>query len=136
MAEQPTAPKKNYLPGGIILCVFPVVIYYVAHDSLELQGLIFLVLAFLCGVWTVVSSLFRLDTDSAVFWIVGATMALGFAVFAFLVAWREVDGWSSSIPFVPAAWNQIAARTLFAFGGLLALVSAAVFLWKARKRFR
>jgi hypothetical protein len=76
------------------------------------------------------------NTDSALSWALGALTAAGFAVVAFLVAWREKDGWSGGIPFVPTAWNQAAARILFALGGLLALISAVVFLRKALKKFR
>jgi hypothetical protein len=63
-------------------------------------------------------------------------VALGFAVFAFLVAWRVKEGWSGNIPFIPHAWNQIIARLLFALGGLLATIMTVVFLRKALKRHR
>ena len=117
------------------MCVFPVIVYYAAHGKLDLPVLVFLALLFVCGIWAVLSSLFRLDADGALSWIVGAVVSLGFAVFAFSVAWRWKEGWSG-IPFIPAAWNSIIARILFAFGGFLAMVSAVVFLRKARKRYR
>jgi len=121
------------------MCVFPAMIFLVAHghnDKLSLAEVIFLWLLILCGVWAILSSLFRLDADGALSWIVGAIMAFGFAAFAFLVAWTVTEGWSGGIPFIPAAWNQVVARSLFAFGGLLALVSVVVFLRKALKRYR
>ena len=129
-------PNKNYLPGGILMCVFSLIFYYALHDSLGLPWLVFLALLFFCGVWTVILSAFRLDTDGAFFWLGGAIVALGLAVFAFLMAWHEVDGWSGGIPFIPAAWNQIVARILFALGGLVALLSAVVFSLIAYKRLR
>ena len=121
------------------MCVFPAIIFLCAHlegRRLPLVATILLGLFLLCGVWAVAVSLFSLDTDGALSWAVGALTAAAFAVFAFLVAWREPDGWSGGIPFIPAAWNQAAARILFALGGLLPLISAVVFLRKALKRFR
>ncbi|MGD0017081.1 MAG: hypothetical protein ABSC38_06170 [Verrucomicrobiia bacterium] len=105
-------------------------------DKLPLEVLIFLVLLFVCGIWTVMLSLFKLDEKGALSWIVGAVVALGFAVFACLGAWRWKEGWSGGIPFIPHAWNQIIARLLFALGGLLATVMAVVFLRKAIRKHR
>jgi hypothetical protein len=130
---------KSYWFGGIIMCVFPALILFLAHNEespLPLAVTILLWLFLLCGVWAATLSAFKLDTDSGLSWVFGALTAAGFAVFAFLVAWREKDGWGGGIPFVPAAWNQAAARILFALGGLLALTSAVVFLRKALRKFR
>jgi len=131
----PTMSKTNYLPGGLIICAFTAMIYYVAHDRLELPELYFLSLGFVWGIWIVLMSLFRLDAGGTIYWLAGAALSVGFAGFAFVVAWRYKEGWSG-IRFIPAAWNQAIPRILFAFGGLLALLSAVVFLSKARDRFR
>jgi hypothetical protein len=125
---------NNWL-GGIIMCVFPTMIFFLSHGNLPVWVVGLLSLFVLCGVWAIISSIFRLDADSAWSWVVGAIVAIGFAGFAFLLAWRETD-FRGSIPFIPAAWNSVAARILFAFGGLLGAVSAVVFLRKAIKKFR
>ena len=118
---------------------FPVIIFLRTHyeeSRLPLAIAILLWLFILCGVWAVSLSLFKLDTDSALSWFFGAISAIGFAVVAFVVAWGEKEGWSGGIPLIPAAWNQAAARILFALGGLLALISAVVLLGKARKKLK
>jgi hypothetical protein len=132
-------PPQNYLLGGIVLCIFPAMVLFIEHvngklDKLPLEELIFLALLFVCGIWAVMLSLFKLDEKGALSWIVGAIVAFGFAVFAFLVAWRWKEGWSGGIPFIPHAWNQIIARLLFALGGLFATVMAVVFLRKAIRK--
>ena len=121
------------------MCVFPAMIFLRAHygnDTLSLEVVILLWLFIFCGVWAILSSLFRLDAAGALSWLVGAVLAIRFAVFAFLVAWRVKEGWGGGIPFIPHAWNQAVARILFAFGGLLATVSAVVFVRKAIKKHR
>jgi hypothetical protein len=127
--------SKNNWFGGIIMCVFPAMILFLAHGILPLFAVILLSLFILCGVWAIVSSIFRLDADSALSWVVGAMVAAGFAAFAFVIACRE-KGFRGGIPFIPAAWNQVVARALFAFGGLLVLISAVVFLKKAREKYK
>jgi hypothetical protein len=125
----------NNLIGGIVMCVFPTMIFFLPHGDLPVWVVVLLSLFILCGVWGIISSIFRLDADSAWSWVVGAIVAIGFAGFAFLLAWQETD-FRGGIPFIPAAWNSVVARILFAFGGLLGLVSAVVFLRKAIKKFR
>ena len=117
------------------MCVFPTMIFFLPHGDLPLWVVVLLALFIICGVWAIVSSIFGLDADSAWSWVVGAIVAIGFAAFAFLLAWQETD-FRGGIPFVPASWNSVMARILFAFGGLLGVVLAVVFLRKAIKRFR
>ena len=127
--------KNNWL-GGIVMCVFPTMIFFLPHGGdLPLWVDVLLSLFILCGVWGIVSSIFGLDADSAWSWVVGAIVAIGFAGFAFLLAWQEKD-FRGGIPLIPTAWNSVIARLLFAFGGLLGVVSAVVFLRKAIKKFR
>jgi len=118
------------------MCVFPAMIFLRAGDALPLWGVVLLSLMIACGVWAILSDVFGLGADSAWSWLVGAIMAVGFSCFAFLVAWKERDGWGGGIPFIPVAWNQIAPRLLFAIGGLITLLAAFAFLRKAIKRFR
>jgi hypothetical protein len=118
------------------MCVFPTMIFFLPHGGdLPLWVDVLLSLFILCGVWGIVSSIFGLDADSAWSWVVGAIVAIGFAGFAFLLAWQEKD-FRGGIPLIPTAWNSVIARLLFAFGGLLGVVSAVVFLRKAIKKFR
>ncbi len=134
-----TTPQKNYLLGGIVLCVFPAMIFFLIHlQNIEvpLHWLILLALLFVSGVWAVILSLFKLDEKGELSCIVGAVMAIGFAMFAFLVAWREKKGWSGGISFLPPAWNQVLPRLLFALGGLLATIMAASLLRKAIRNHR
>ena len=126
---------KNTWFGGIVMCVFPIMIFFLPHDKLPPWVVVLLSLFILCGVWGIVSSIFGLDADSAWSWVIGTTAAIGFAGFAFLLAWQETD-FRGGIPFIPAAWNSVIARLGFTFGGLLGVVSAVVFLRKAIKKFR
>ncbi len=67
-------------------------IFFLIHlQNIEvpLHWLILLALLFVSGVWAVILSLFKLDEKGELSCIVGAVMAIGFAMFAFLVAWRE-----------------------------------------------
>jgi len=132
-------PQKNYLLGGIILCVFPAMILFLIYEQygeVPLEWLIFFALVFVSGIWAVILSLFKLDEKGELSCIVGAVMAIGFAMFAFLVAWRWKEGWSGGIPFIPKAWNQAIPRLLFAFGGLLATIGVASLLRKAVRKHR
>jgi hypothetical protein len=101
-----------------------------------LEWLIFLALVFVSGIWAVILSLFKLDEKGELSCIVGAVMAIGFAMFAFLVAWRWKEGWSGGIPFIPHAWNQVIPRLLFALGGLLATIGAVSLLRRAVRKHR
>jgi len=134
-----TAPQKNYLVGGLVLCVFPAVVLFVLHiedASLPMPFPILLGLLFLHGLRAVICSLFRLDLDGAMSWLVDAVSAAGFAAAAFWVAWHLKEGWKGGLPFIPANWNQNTARIVFAGGGLVAAVAAVRLLRKAVNRFR
>ena len=133
------APRKNYLPGGIILCVFPAVVLLALrlnHTSLPMPFPILFGLFFLHGLRAVIWSLFKLDMNNGASWIIDAVGAGGFARFAFWVAWHWKEGWSGGIPFVPNRWNQIVPRILFACGGLLATAFMVRLLRKALNRHR
>jgi len=117
------------------MCVFPTMIFFLPHGDLPVWVVVLLSLFILCGVWALISSIFRLDADSAWSWLVGAIVAIGFAGFAFLLAWKETD-FRGGIPFIPTAWNSVVARILFAFGGLLGVVLAVASLRKAIRKFR
>ena len=54
-------PHKNYLPSGIVMCAFSVIIFLAAQDQLDLPALVFIALLFISGVWAVLSSLFKLE---------------------------------------------------------------------------
>ena len=125
----------NNLIGGIVMCVFPTMIFFLPHGDLPVWVVVLLALFILCGVWAIISSIFRLDADSAWSWVVGAIVAIGFAGFAFLLAWQETD-FRGGIPFIPAAWNSVVARILFAFGGLLGWFQRLFSCGKAIKNFR
>ena len=134
-----TAPQKNYLLGGIVLCAFPAMALLVLHledTRLPMPFPILFGLFFLHGLRAIIVSLFRVDLDGAASWAVDAVGAAGFAVLAFWVAWNLKDGWSGGIPFVPDSWNQNLARFLFACGGIIAAVIAARLLRKALNRHR
>ncbi len=93
-------------------------------------------LFFLHGTRVVVWSLFKLDFDSAVSWVVDAVGAAGFAMFAFWIAVHEREGWSGGLPLIPDGWNQTLARILFACGGLLGVLFAVRCVRKALNRYR
>jgi hypothetical protein len=134
-----TTPQKNYLPGGIILCVFPAMIFFLIHlQNIEvpLHWLILLALLFVSGIWAMILSLFKLDEKGALSCVVGSIIVAGIAVMFFVVAWREKDGWSGGIPFIPRAWNQVIPRLLFALGGLLAAIGAFSLLRRAVRKHR
>ena len=134
-----TARQKNYLLGGIVLCVFPAVVLLVLHlegTTLPMPLPILFGIFFLHGVRAILVSLFRLDLNGAVSWAVDAIGAGGFAVLAFWVAWKFKDGWSGGIPFVPQSWNQNFARILFACGGVIAAIIAARLFLKVLNRLR
>jgi len=119
------------------MCVFAAMIFFLSNGTWPLFSVILLSLFILCGIWAIVSSIFRLDADSTFSWIVGAIIAIGLAAFAFLIAWHETDFQvRGSISFIPAAWSQVAARISFAFGGLFALILAVACLRKAIKKHR
>ena len=132
-------PQKNYIPGGIIICVFTAIALFAMHaqqKEVPLELLIFFALVFVSGIWAVILSLFKLDEKGALSCLVGAVIAIGFAAFAFLVAWRWKTGWSGGIPFIPSSWNQVIPRLLFALGGLLAMMGSVSLLLKAIKKHR
>jgi hypothetical protein len=127
--------KKSTWFGGAVLCVFPALIFLRAGGDLPFVWILVLSLLVVCGLWAIVSDIFGLGADSGWTWLVGAIVGLGFAGFAFLLACNETD-FRGGIPFIPALWNQIAARLLFALGGLIALLAGAAFLRKAIQQFR
>ena len=129
-----TRKRPNYLVGGIVLCAFPaiaLVALHANHTKLPAAFSILFALFFLYGLRAIIFSLFKFNIDCAVSWVIDAIGATGFAVFAFLVAWFEKDGWSGGLPFLPASWNQFLPRILFACGGLVAAVFAARLALKA-----
>jgi hypothetical protein len=134
-----TTPQKNYLVGGIVLCIFPAMVLLVLHiegKTLPMPFPILFGLFFLHGLRSIIVSLFRFDLDGVVSWAVDALGAAGLAVMAFWVAWNLKEGWSGGIPFVPRSWNQNFARILFACGGLFATVIAARLFLKVLNRYR
>ena len=121
------------------MCVFPAMVFFIARgelDRLPLWALFLLGLLFISGLWAVAMSLFKLDENGALASMASAVMALGFAGLAFLVAWREKDGWSGGIPFIPQAWNQAIPRLLFALGGLIATFCGISLLRRASRQRR
>lgn len=138
-AMSATAPPKNYLFGGVVLCVFPAVVLVALHlnqQSLPMPLPIFFGLLFLHGLRAVIWNLFKLDIDNTFSWVIDAVGTAGFAVLAFWIAWFWKDGWSGGLPLAPNSWNQILARILFASGGLLATAFTVRLLRKARNRYR
>lgn len=128
--------QKNYLPGGIILCVFPAIIFFLCRVdavSLPLWGTMLMAYLFLHGLWAITLTLFKLDSDGAASWFVGSFSAVAFATMASTIAWQEKTGWSG-IPFVSDEWNSIVARIGFALGGVGSLLLAVMFFRKALRR--
>src|ERR1043165_8735440 len=112
--------QKNYLQGGILLCIFPVLILFFANlygtlRAIPLEFLIMLAVCFFWGIWTVLLSVLKLNTEGALSYLAGSVMVAGIAAMFFVVAWREKDGWSGP-GFIPHAWNQVIPRIMFAFG--------------------
>ena len=135
----PTTPQRNYLVGGIVLCLFPAMVLLVLRiegTRLPMPFPILFGLLFLHGLRAILVSLFRLDMDGAASWAVDALGAGGIAVLAFWVAWNLKEGWSGGIPFVPRSWNQCFARFLFACGGLVAATIAVRLFLKVLNRHR
>jgi hypothetical protein len=130
-----TPPPKSDLLGGIVLCVFPAIAFYLGYDKLVMPWPILFALFPLYGLWMVIASLFHLDSGGAMSWLVAAVGAAGFAVFVIWIAFTKKN-FRGGIPFIPEAWNQNFIRGLFIVGGLLAALSAAVFLRKAIRMFR
>jgi hypothetical protein len=135
-------PSKNQLGGiifGILFCGFPALVLFLSHEQhkeVPLQLLAVLALFFIWGLWMFLSGLFKLNAESSLSYFAGSIITAGFAVVAFLVAWREKEGWSGGIPFVPKAWNQAIARSVIALGGLLLIITAVAFFRKAIGKHR
>ena len=135
-------PSKNQLGGiifGILFCGFPALVLFLSHEQhkeVPLQWLAVLALFFIWGIWMFLSGLFKLNAESPLSYFAGSVITAGFAAFAFLVAWREKEGWSGGIPFIPKAWNQAIPRLLFALGGLLAMIGAFSLLRRAIRKHR
>ena len=130
--------QKNYLPGGIILCVFPAIVFFVVRanaDSLPLWGIILLGYLFVHGLWAITMTVFKLDSEGAASWFMGSFSAVSFGVMALVVAWQEKAGWSG-IPFVPDAWNSIIARIGFALASVVGFLLAVLFFRKALRRLK
>lgn len=120
-------PKKNHWIGGLVLCVFPALVWGLARleqKPLPQPWVVFLALLCLSGLWSVVSSVFELDADGAASWFVGSALTAGFALFAFLLAWEARTG------------DSAVFRILVGLGGAGSLVLAGGFFWKAVKRCR
>jgi len=130
-------PQKSYLFGGILLCVVPAVLLYVAHANgfaahsagkvipFPAWAFVILVVCFLWGCKTVIWSVFRLDPQGSLSSCATSIMVAGVATMCFVIAWREKGGWSGDIPFVPNEWNSVIARSGFVFVGLV-LVAVAI----------
>src|SRR5438270_252112 len=111
--------------GGIVMCVFPVIVFIAKHydvyaggKPLPIGATALLVLFFLCGIYSIAAQLFKFGEDSAAHWFGGAFFAVAFGVFCLLVAWTVREGWTSNIPFLSEKTNSGIARTLFAIGGV------------------
>lgn len=129
--------QKNYLVGGILLCIFPALVLFAVASQSNVRAIppefgIMLVVCFLWGIWTVVLSVWKLDPRGALSCLAGAIMVAGVAAMFFVVAWREKDGWSGP-GFLPDAWNQVIPRILFAVGGVLATLGSISLLRQAVK---
>jgi len=99
--------------------------------------MVFFWVCLLWGLWAIALDLFKMDPNGPWSCVAGAFLATGAAVWAFIVAWTEKDGWTGNvIPFVPAKWNQAAPRMLFAVGGLFALICSFKLMRKAFKKFK
>jgi hypothetical protein len=132
-----TTPKKSYLLGGIVFCVFPVIVFIVLRidgTHLPMPWPILFGLFLLYGLRAVVVSLLASGLDSVASWIVDAIAAAGFAAFLFWLAWCEKQGWSGGLPFIPDSWNQTLARALLAAVGLVCALLALRCLRKAINR--
>jgi hypothetical protein len=147
--------QKNYLLGGILLCVFPVMILWVGsvtgfvaqsqgkETGWPLEIFILLAVCFFWGVWTVALSVFKLHMRGAWSYFARSLMVGGLAAMFFVIAWREKTGWSSNASaavfdrFLPESWGQTIPRVLFAVGGVLATLGAVSLFrkgWKNRCR--
>ena len=147
--------QRNYLLGGILLCVFPVMVLWVGFltgFAATSQGketswpwwiFIFLGVCFFWGVWTVILSVFKLNMEGALSYFAKSVMVGGVAAMFFVIAWREKTGWSSGDvatildKFLPESWNQAIPRILFAVGGVLATLGAVSLFrkgWRSRLR--
>jgi uncharacterized membrane protein YiaA len=132
------ASQKNYLVGGIVLCVLPAMIVLVLQiegTPLPMPYSILCGLFFIHGLRAIFVSLFQADLDGAGSWMVDAVSAAGLSVFAFWVALYQKEGWGG-IPLVPDSWNQNAARLLFGCGGFVAAAIAVRLCRKALNRSR
>ena len=128
--------QKNYLPGGIILCVFPAIVFFVVGvnaAALPLWGIVLLGYLFVHGLWAITMTVFKLDSDGAASWFMGSFSAASFGVMALVIAWQEKAGWSG-IPFVPDEWNSTIARIGFALAGVAGFLLAVMFFRKALRR--
>ena len=127
--------QKNYLLGGILLCIVPVLILYFAHrygnlTAIPPEFLIMLAVCAFWGMWTVILSVFKLNTKDTTSYLAGSVMIAGVAAMFFVVAWRERDGWSGPV-FITHAWSQVIPRFLFAIGGVLATLGSISLFRKA-----
>ena len=82
------------------------------------------------------SSLLKAEVEGALSYFAGSVIAALFALVTFIFALRQKDGWSGGIPFIPDAWNQIIARLVIAFGGLLLMVTSVAFFRMAMRKRR
>lgn len=120
---------------GLLFGGFAVLAFH-ADDEIPLQWKGVLALFFVWGVWMFVAGLFNIDHDSAPSYFAGSVITACFAVVVWLLVWRQKTDWSGGIPFIPAAWNQIATRLVFALAGLLLAITAAAFFRKAMRKRR
>jgi hypothetical protein len=132
--------KKSYWFGGAIMSAFSGIILMCLHLQGGNQPAWVMVMLWICllwGLWAIALDLFGINRNGPMSCVMGALMVASTAVWAFVVAWTQKEGWSgTAIPFVPAAWNQAAPRILFALGGLLGLLFSFKLLRKAFNKFR
>jgi len=134
--------SKNQLGSiifGILFCGFPALALFLSHkqhNQVPLQWLAFLGLFFIWGLWMLASGLFKLDIESSLSYFAGSFITAVFAVVVFLFAWRQKEGWSGGIPFIPSVWNQAISRIVVALCGLLLMVTAFAFFKKAVSKHR